>query len=330
MNRGARVIHFGSLPAIANRPINWRSTYWQAGCEIVAGSYVCGNHTGTYVYPNVVTDEMVRDQWCDISWYELIQGSYKDIFTQKVPRPEILIRTIPSIIAPEDCSILYQAGVGKGKLIVSKLNHEKAKGLGTNDWICAKLIKLADSDVRPKVQWTADQFYQPVTAPNGWTVGYSQVQQFCKLWLPSFSYRGDADRTAIVCQSGNKAKQLSWRTQPVLPAAGADRSFIFAGTFGFAEEPRDDGFFMSVNNHRKVLQFDLPLEDKSTSWKSKDGRCELKFELKRKVGKDFAGIFVLTVPKEYVTDGEPAILSVQSPGGESKRWFGLQTFVNFY
>ncbi len=99
-------------------------------------------------------------------------------------------------------------------------------------------------------------------------------------------------------------------------------TFVFAGSLGYASEPKTDGFVLDVNG-RETLRFDLP---EPMTWQSDDKRVELRFESRRTVSVDQFGLFHLTVPRGMVTPGNPCTLSVRSLGTGSQRWFGLNPY----
>ncbi|MDD3587408.1 MAG: glycoside hydrolase family 2 TIM barrel-domain containing protein [Thermoguttaceae bacterium] len=330
MERGARVILFGKVETIPNRPIFWQSSWWKAGDDLKMGTYACSNHTGTYVYPNSATDAMVHDNWCDISWYELINGSKKDIFPEDIPRPEVMIRTVSSIVKPEDSSLLYRVALGQGSLIVSKLRHAKAGGLGPNDWLCAKLVELADSDTNPKAAWPAKLLLSMVCAPKEITVGFEKVIAVPET-IASFPGSLEDNLPAYLLRQNKKGSTLTWQTQPVGQVKGSTHSFIFAGAMGFYAEPKTDGFLLKLND-RAILRFDLPQNGLPLQWKSDDGKSVFRFGDKPTplaTGADSYGEITLTVPVDFIKPGQSQTLSVESLGEKSRRWFCVQPFTDF-
>jgi hypothetical protein len=64
------------------------------------------------------------------------------------------------------------------------------------------------------------------------------------------------------------------------------------------------------------------------SWKSLDGKVELRFRPTRLLQEDALGYFYVRLAPELVVPGKPCVFGVQSKGQGSKRWFGLHPYTD--
>jgi hypothetical protein len=55
----------------------------------------------------------------------------------------------------EESAILFEAGAGKGCLIVSGLNHRRVVGSPENSWLLKQLLEYAATLPQPKAKWPA-------------------------------------------------------------------------------------------------------------------------------------------------------------------------------
>ena len=159
VNRGVGVVVLnGAEQLLKSVPVTFRTSWWKAGDTPEA------NHSGTFVYDHPATRAMAPDGWCDDGWFHLLEGARKFVFDEKSVRPDILVRALPSMVRVEDQAVLFEVGVGKGRLIVSGLNHARAEGRAENEWIVARLIDRAATSTQPKAKWPAS-FVTSKTSP---------------------------------------------------------------------------------------------------------------------------------------------------------------------
>jgi hypothetical protein len=78
-------------------------------------------------------------------------------------------------------------------------------------------------------------------------------------------------------------------------------------------------------NGKEAVRFNLP---EPRQWTSSDKSVELRFDIRRTIGPDTFGLFHLTVPKDRITVGEPARISVRSIGKGSRRWFSVIPYTD--
>jgi hypothetical protein len=75
-----------------------------------------------------------------------------------------------------------------------------------------------------------------------------------------------------------------------------------------------------------VLDFNFVME--ANSWKSPDGKVELRFRPTRLLQDDALGYFYVRLAPDLVVPGKPCTFGVQSKGQGSKRWFALHPYTD--
>jgi hypothetical protein len=224
----------------------------------------------------------------------------------------------------EDDALLFEVGVGKGSLIVSGLNHQRAKGRPENQWLLAQLLDYAATMPQPKVKWPASMLSVVYSAPEGCLPGCRRIVVNKGETTTWFSYREDHAKS-FVCRQNDVKRRIVWETVAVPKDLAADRvTFAFAGGLGFSSQPKTDGFMLEVNG-KDAIRFDMPVADR---WESDDKRVELRFEKRREVTEDTFGLFFVTIPRDMLTPGKPCQLAVRSLGKGSQRWFGLNPYTD--
>ena len=317
MNRGASVVILDGVDLLMKSyPVTFRTSWWKAGDAPQA------NHTGTLVYDHPVTRAMAPDGWCDDGWFHLIEGGKKYVLESAPARPEVIIRALTSMVRVEDEALLFEVGVGKGRVIVSGLNHRRAEGRPENEWLIVRLLEHAAQFTQPKAKWPASFLEIVSVAPDGSLPGFRQLVANDGLDITWYSFREDKARV-LSCQQTKPGNRVTWKTAPVPKKSASDRiTFVFAGGLGYSSEPKTEGFALEING-KEVLRFDLP---EPKTWQSADKRVELRFESRRTVSVDQFGLFHLTVPRDMLKPGEPCVLGVRSLGNGSQRWFGLNPY----
>ncbi len=150
LDRGACVILLGEIkPALGSCILTFRSSWWKGTTDDQA------NHTGTFVYDHPATHAMAPDGWCDDGWLYLVEGGRKYSLEGTPARPRVIIRALPTLEKVTDEAMLFEVAVGKGCLIVSGLNHQRAQGRPENQWLLARLLEYAAQFPQPKAQWPA-------------------------------------------------------------------------------------------------------------------------------------------------------------------------------
>ena len=320
LKRGAGVVLTdGAEQLMESCPITFRTSWWRAGEK----PWDDKNHTGTFTYDHPVTRAVAPDGWCDDGWFHLIEGSNKFNLESKPTRPEVIIRALPGMLVVKDYALLFEVGVGKGTLLVSGLNHRRAKGRPENEWIIARLLEHAARFQQPKAKWPASIFPRVVSvAPDGCIPGFRRLvanEGEDGIW---HSFREDNTRV-LVCRQTKPGNRIAWETAPVPDKQASERvTFVFAGGMGFNSELKTAGFALDLNG-KEVIRFDLP---EPKAWQSADKRVKLRFDVLRDMTVDQFGLFHLTVPRDMLKPGKPCVVSVRSLGTGSQRWFGLNPY----
>jgi hypothetical protein len=316
LKRGAGVVLVdGAEQLLKSHAITFRTSWWRAGDDD-------RNHTGTFVYDHPATRAMAPDGWCDDGWFHLIEGSAKMDLESAPTRPATIIRALPSMFAVKDQALLFEVGVGRGSLMVSGLNHRKAQGRPENEWLVARLIERAAEFPQPKAQWPASFLSVVSVAPKGCLSGFRRLVSNGGEEATWLSYREDNARL-LLCRQTTPGHRVAWETWPVPKEPASQRvTFVFAGSLGFASEPKTEGFVLEING-QEALRFDVP---EPKTWQSADKRVELRFDSRRTITVDQCGLFHLTIPRDMLKPGEPCVLGVRSLGKDSKRWFGLTPY----
>jgi hypothetical protein len=319
MERGASVVLLeGAAQISTSRGVTYKTTWWKAGDSYDA------NHTGTYVYDHPVTRAMAPDGWCDEGWFYLIDGGAKSVLEKMPARPGVIIRALPSLALIEDDALLYEVGVGQGTLIVSGLNHNRARGRPENQWLIARLIDRAAAFPRPRPRWPVSALAVEQLAPDGCLPGFRRLvynEGEDGTW---YSYREDGARV-LVCRQTQPGHRVAWDTAALPADCRGDRvTFTFAGGLGYGTEPKSEGFVLEING-KEALRFDLP---EPRTWTSADKRIELRLDARRVILPDYLGLFYLTIPRRLLEPGKPCRLGVRSLGTGSRRWFGLNPYLS--
>ena len=342
VERGAGLLHFGGSQFLGSLPMRFQQTWWKAGDSDTQ------NNTGTYVYPNALTDKIVDHNFCGAAWASLLDGAQKFSVETDQPRPEIFVRALSSLVRVRDAAILFEIGVGEGKIVVSGFNHEivrnpdgepviktDAKIVETpsplNLYLLAKMIDEAGSDAPAKVKWAPESIVPPVRIPEGFVLGIERFVKFAETGVWN-SYRDMTGGTPNwTCRQTKVGNDLVWKTAPVESTDAETVSFLFAGATGYATQLKTQGFVLSFNG-QDLLNFDVVETFDETSqfvWKSEDGAATLTFDTKTELkGNDKYGIFTLTVPKGLLKQGAQEI-GVRSLGEGSRRWLGINLFTDF-
>ncbi len=315
LQRGAAVAALeGTGQFLNSTAITFRTSWWRAD------EYK--NQTGTYVYDHPVTRSIAPDGWCDEGWFHLIEGATKFNLENVPAPPQVIIRALPGIILVKDEALLFEAGVGKGCLLISGLNHQQAQGRPENEWLIARLLDYAATFPRPADAWPASFLSVVSLAPEGCLPGYRRLlanEGEDGTW---YSYREDHARV-FICRQTQAGNRITWETAPVTPEPAAESvTFVFAGGLGFSSEPKTEGFVLEING-QEMIRFDMPAPDR---WVSDDRQVELRFEISRTISVDQFGLFYFTVPRKLLEPGAPCRLSVRSLGTGSHRWFGLNPY----
>ena len=275
---------------------------------------------------NPITEDLAPEGWIDAGWYELLEGAKGIILDEFEQKPQVIVRGIEDPFYCKDKAFLFEIGYGKGCLIVSGFNHQKAKDMPVNHWLIKKMIDRGLEFPTPENQLSEKIFTSELDHPGGpYMRGYEKTLRMEGEETSYITYR-EQNGKGYCCRQTKEGNLIEWQTEPVPENFAEDSArFVFAGGLGWAEEPDRGGFDFWVNGN-KVLKFDLAFEP--TIWKSKDGNVELKYVPKRFHGSgNGAGFFYVTVNKSLCKKSKPLTFGVTSRGSGSKRWFTLHPYI---
>ncbi len=121
LERGRRVLLLDPEPVFATEKTNFRLSSWDGGGP--SGTLVDQRHPAL--------PAMQTDGWCDLQFYDLIQGS-KSVLLDGLPvKVAPLVRCIDRPTRLANRAYLFEANIGRGKLLVSGFNF--ARGLAKSD-----------------------------------------------------------------------------------------------------------------------------------------------------------------------------------------------------
>jgi len=320
VQKGARLVLLGGAGALPADRTTFKTAWWKGSRR--------DNNCGTVVYDHPITRAMAPEGWCDAGWYHLLQGA--EVFTlDDLPkRPDVIIRSIPVLHLVADRALLWEARLGKGSILVSGLNHRAAAGRPEGEWLLARMIEHVSRGPQPRAALPANTLTAHLPPPGPYLSGFRRLvrnEGEAGTW---HSYRQDNVRQAT-CRQTQRGHVIEWETAPPPRGAQPGRvTFVFAGGLGWKTQPRTRGFSFLVNG-KDVLRFDLA--DRYISpWKSGDGKVELRFVVKRRLGPDDLGVFYATVSRGLLPAGKPCRLGVRSLGTGSRRWFGLHPYTDVH
>ncbi len=226
---------------------------------------------------------------------------------------------------------LFEARVGRGRLLVSTLDLSSArrKGDPAADWLYARLAAYVRTEVfKPAAELPLDWLRKRVEDfgrpdPATWVEGFAKVLERTEEPQPWYSYRQDRVANYAVRQTDGK-QQLRWQTKTVPADWPHDHvTFVWAGGIGWRSEPGGGHFSLALAGKKL---FDVPFTQKTAVWRTADGEVRLQYVVRRSVGVDSFGRFFLTVPTELVGRGKPAELTITATANKSKRWMSLNPY----
>jgi hypothetical protein len=322
---GASLILFkpqGLLPAATTR----FKTAWWLGNE-------SDNNAGTVVYDHPVTRAMAPEGWCDASWYRLLEGSDGYLVDELPAQPESIIRGIETAGVCRNKSMLFQAAVGKGRVILCGLNLDAALPDGTvcppAEWLTARLVEYAATFPTPAVAIPETYFRERIVESPEFSAPF--VEGFAGLvrnegetgkW---FTYRNARGKTEALHQiDANRVVEWDTAAAPN-PLPGESLTFVFAGGLGWISQPKTDGFVLAMNG-KDLLRFDVC--NGRGLWRDDANRVTLSFVPHRSTSEDTAGLFYLGVPRGLIAPGQPCRLAVRCLGSGSQRWFALHPYTD--
>ena len=321
VERGACLVLLSPRTGFVTEGTRFKQPWWHA-------QPAHGLDEGTVVYDHPITRGLAPEGWLDAGFYRLIEGAGGIRIEDMPEKPQVLVRSIIEPRTPRNKALLFEARAGNGSLLVSAFNHRKAKGFPENDWLLARLLSYAGTLPKPSASISLlalRDSARTVEHPGGpYLQGFTRV------------VRNDAEKSSwhtalednvevYLCRQTKPGNLIAWETAPVPTETSGEVSFVFAGGLGWKSEPESDGFTFLVND-QPVLDFDFVMEAKS--WRSSDGKVELRFRPTRLMQDDAFGYFYVRLAPDLVVAGKSCTFGVRSKGQGSKRWFGLHPYTD--
>jgi hypothetical protein len=149
LTSGGRVLLLNPEPVFVIEPTDFRLSSWDGGGP--SGTILDTRHPAMRSFPS--------DGWCDLQFYSLIQGSKSVLLSTLPARVDPIIRCIDRPTRLADRAYLFEACVGRGKLLLSGLNFHRS--LTENDpagmYLLDQLVRYAmGSEFKPEVSLPAD------------------------------------------------------------------------------------------------------------------------------------------------------------------------------
>jgi beta-galactosidase len=298
-------------------------TAWWKGDE--HGDFVHGNffvkHPAIAGFPN--------DGYGDLDAYGILNNGLA-VNLDEVPghiEPIVWALDVPAKL--RRMAYLWEARVGRGKLLVSGFNLDVAERNAdpAAAWMYALLTRYASShQFQPKATLPAEWLEQKVSEnqlPDAklCVEGFNGV---AKSTAEKMGWHTDREMNAeiYVVRQTDGQRALTWRTATV-PSEWHHENviFVWSGGIGFHSEPAGGPFELSMNGEKIC---DIPFVTKSAQWKCKDGMA-LRYFVSRKAGEDSFGLFFLKVPSDKVR-GHNVELTLTAPARASKRWISVAPY----
>jgi hypothetical protein len=325
ISSGASAILFKPVGFVLAGRTRFKTAWWKGGGE--------DNNAGTVVYDHPVTSGMAPEGWCDTSWYELLEGADGYLIDELPAPPEVLIRGVEVASVCRNKALLFQAGVGKGSIIICGLNLDAKRPDGAAhpaaEWLTSRLIEHAATLPKPEAILPEAFVRERLAAMP--QMNAPHLQGFARLvrndgeegsW---FTYRHDR-AAAIICRQTDKGHLVEWLTTPAPdPISGESVTFVFAGGLGWISQPASGGFVFMVEG-KDVLGFDV-CKGPGT-WRNEKSGVALCLLPRRNDAEDQAGLFYVQVPAKMLEPGKPCRLGVRSEATGSSRWFALHPYTD--
>jgi hypothetical protein len=300
---------------------------WWKGDDSTDHSY------GNMILPHAALRGFPHDGYGDLQMFGMLDERPVVMMDDLPVRvdPIIWCLDVPWQMRPK--AYLFEAKVGKGRLLVSTLNLSRGqrKEDPAAEWLLQRLDQYVRSDdFQPKaelpVDWLRSRVKQAARPDSTtWVEGFSKVIECVEKPTLWHSYRQDNVQNYPVRQTDGKQK-VRWLTGAVPKDWPHDVvTFVWAGGIGWKSQPGGGHFSLAING-RHVLDF--PFVQTTTTWKSPDGAARLQYLVLRSTNEDSFGLFLLTVPKSQVKAGEPVELTITATAQKSQRWFGLNPITD--
>ncbi|MFQ6131293.1 MAG: glycoside hydrolase family 2 protein [Armatimonadota bacterium] len=318
LEAGGRALLVAPAWPLRTLPAHFENAWWLGNPETDSDlGHLITDHRAVREYPH--------EGFADLHFFHLMHGRRTMLLDELAPDVEPIIRAVPHPSALRTKAWLFEAGVGRGRLLATTLNlsaralKERPEAGTLFDLLvrylaAEKPVELAPLDAEVLRKWMR-QWPVPLDAP--FAEGYQELVEATSEAEPYTSPRGQDD--GYVVRQLDGTHEVTWRTAPV-PRGVSRVTFVWLAGLGWLTEPAGGHFDLALDGE-KLLEFDLA--EQTAVWQSEDKRSQLVFELRRSVGVDRFGVMYLTVPAPRLRAGEPVELTVTGSANGSRRWFML-------
>jgi hypothetical protein len=286
---------------------------------------------GNMIMSHPALQDFPHDGYGDLQMFNLLDERPVALMDEFPVRIEPIVWCLDVPREMRRKAYLFEARVGKGKLLVSTMNFSQeireTDPAAQYFYQCLKDYVNSDKFNPEKelpVGWLSQRVstYRP-PAKQTWVEGFSKVVESTEGAGQWVTYRQQQDTLYLVRQTDGKQK-LRWLTAKVPKNWPHDTvTFVFGGGLGFRSQPGGGHFSLSVNGKPGL---DFSLEPDKVRWKGPSGISELHFNVLKKTAEDNVGLFFLTVPIESVELGKEAEIMVTATAHNSRRWFAVNPY----
>jgi hypothetical protein len=115
---------------------------------------------GHLVYDHPLTRSITPEKGLNHQWWRLFDGSVTFVLNDMPTQPDVLIRSVEGPFSLKSKALLFEAKVGKGRLIASGLNHLNNADRPEMQWVMDQIVKYTVSDAQPQAEISIDWLEQ--------------------------------------------------------------------------------------------------------------------------------------------------------------------------
>lgn len=323
LDAGASVLLTQEQSALPTQNASFKTAWWK-GDE--RGDFVHGNlfakHPAVAGFPN--------EGYGDLQTYDLLSNG-RAVNLDEVPghiEPIVWALDVPSKL--RRMAYLWEARVGKGKLLVSGFNlgQKQSSADPAQEWMYALLTRYASSrHFQPKANLPVEWLRQRVISvqPLDTKLCVEGFAAIIRSTAEDTTWQTDRETNAkvYVIRESDGSHAFTWKTAPVPADWPKERAiFVWSGGMGFRSEPEVGAFELSLNGQPLCS---IPFVTGSAEWQCHGGGT-LRYEVSRKTGEDTFGLFLLTLPSSQLVPGQPVELTLTGAGKGSRRWVSVAPY----
>jgi len=328
--RGRRVLLLSTDAFVGDR-LRFKSPWWFPQPQ--------DSNLGTIVRHHPALGDFPHEGWCDLVWFDMVEGSQAVHHQGGLSRVPPIIQAIDLPLRQLTRSLLFEARVGEGRLLACSLNLT-SQVLGRDPaarQLLDCLLRYTQSDrFAPDAELSPEELRQAVSAAD--RLDSTLVEGFARVVAaapdphsgqtetygpPELSVRGERVASWFA-RERDDTRFVTWQTASAPAAVDTPTvTFVWTGVLGWKDEP--EGVLRLYIGETAVVDFDVT--DQAGEWTSADGQVRLCFSPGVHNGADTLGTFALELPAGQVKLGEPLTLTVRAYGG-SRRWFAVQEYTD--